>query len=77
MTTVEARMAHEIAEKCRTSIRQARRDGNDRLKKLERDHKVSQDDEKRGHDEIQMLHDHYIADVAKTLEHKEKDILEV
>jgi ribosome recycling factor len=69
--------AHDMAEKCRTSIRQARRDGNDKLKKMEREHAISQDDEKRGHDEVQMLHDHYIAEVAKTLEHKEKDILEV
>lgn len=69
--------AHDMAEKCRTSIRLARRDGNDKLKKMEREHEISQDDEKRGHDEIQMLHDHYIAEVAKTLEHKEKDVLEV
>jgi ribosome recycling factor len=69
--------AHDMAEKCRTSIRLARRDGNERLKKMEKEHEISQDDEKRGHDEIQMLHDHYIADVGTTIEHKEKDILEV
>lgn len=71
------KLAHEMAERGRTSIRLARRDGNERLKKKEKGHELSQDDEKRGHDEIQKLHDHYIAEIAKTLERKEKDILEV
>ena len=66
---------HEMAEHARTAVRAARREGNDRLKAMEKDKKVSQDDERRGLDEIQKLHDHYTADIGKTLEHKEKDIL--
>ena len=66
---------HEMAEHARTAVRAARRDGNDRLKAMEKDKKISQDDERRGLDEIQKLHDHYTADIGKTLEHKEKDIL--
>ena len=69
--------AHAMAEESRTAIRQVRRDGNDRLKKLEKDHEVSQDDEKRGLEEIQKLTDRFIDMVAETLKHKEKDIMEV
>jgi ribosome recycling factor len=69
--------AHEFAEHCRNGIRQARREGNDALKKLERDGELSQDDERRGHDEMQRLHDHYIGLVNKALETKEKDLMTV
>jgi ribosome recycling factor len=69
--------AHDAAEHSRTGVRQARREGNDKLKAMEKDKKVSQDDERRGLDEVQKLHDHYIAEIGKILEHKEKDILEV
>ncbi|MEO8502575.1 MAG: ribosome recycling factor [Acidobacteriota bacterium] len=67
--------AHEMAEHARTSVRAARRDGNDRLKAMEKDKKVSQDEERNGLDEVQKLHDHYIGDIGKSLENKEKDIL--
>ena len=69
--------AHDMAENARNSVRQARREGNDRLKRMERDKEISQDDERRGLDEVQMLHDHYIAEVNKSLETKEQQILEV
>lgn len=67
--------AHDFAETARNSVRQARRDGNDKLKAQEKKHEISQDDERRGHEEIQRLHDHYIAQISQTLQHKEKDIL--
>ena len=69
--------AHEFAEHCRNSVRQARREGNDALKKLEREGEISQDDERRGHDDMQKLHDQYIASVNKALETKEKDLMTV
>ena len=69
--------AHDFAEASRNGIRQARREGNDALKKLEKDKGISQDDERRGHDEIQKLHDHYIGLVNKALETKEKDLMTV
>ncbi|MEM8961120.1 MAG: ribosome recycling factor [Acidobacteriota bacterium] len=68
------RRAHEMAEATRTGIRQARRDGNDFLKAMEKDKDISQDDERRGLAEVQKLHDHYIGKVAETLAAKEKDI---
>lgn len=69
--------AHDMAETSRNSVRQARREGNDGLKQMERDKEISQDQEHRGHDEIQKLHDHYIGEIGKSLETKETQILEV
>jgi ribosome recycling factor len=68
---------HDMAETTRNSIRQARREGNDRLKVMEREKEIGQDEEHRGLDEMQKLHDHYIGETNKSLEHKEKDILTV
>jgi ribosome recycling factor len=69
--------AHDMAEHARTGIRAARRDGNDRIKAMEKDKKIGQDEERRGHDDVQKVHDKYIDDVAKSLAVKEKDILVV
>ena len=69
--------AHDLAEHARNAVRQARREGNDQLKKKERDKEISQDDEHRGLDEIQRLHDHYIGEINSTLQKKEEQILEV
>ena len=67
--------AHDMAEHARNSVRQARREGNEKLKAKEKKHEISQDEERRGLDEVQRLHDHYIKQIADSLQHKEKDIL--
>ena len=67
--------AHDIAEASRNMVRQCRRDGNEALKEREREKEIGKDDEHRGHEEMQKLHDHYIAEINKSLETKEKDIL--
>jgi ribosome recycling factor len=69
--------AHDIAEHARNSIRLVRREGNDKLKKKEKDRDISQDDERRGLDEVQKLHDSYIAEVNTALHKKEQQIMEV
>ena len=69
--------AHHIAEESRTAIRQVRRDGNEKLKKMLKGHEISEDDEKRGLDEIQKLTDKHIDEVASILNHKELDIMAV
>lgn len=69
--------AHHMTEDVRTAIRQVRRDGNDKLKKMEKDHEISQDEEKRAHDEIQKMTDMYIEMAGETLSHKEKEIMEI
>lgn len=69
--------AHDLAEHARNGVRQARREGNDKLKKMEKDKAISQDDERRGLDEVQKLHDHYIAEISTALHKKEQQIMEV
>jgi ribosome recycling factor len=69
--------AHDFAEHARNAVRQARREGNDKLKKMEKDKTIGQDDERRGLDEVQKLHDHYIGDVNTALHKKEQQIMEV
>ncbi len=69
--------AHDQAEAARNGVRQARREGNDELKHKQKEKEISEDDEHRGHDETQKLHDHYIGQVNHALENKEKDIMTV
>jgi len=69
--------AHHLAEESRTAIRQVRRDGNDRLKKMLKNHEISEDDEKRALDEIQKMTDKHIDEVGTVLKHKEQDIMAV
>ena len=72
-----AKKAAQTAETARTALRQVRRDANEEIKKLEKDHVVSQDDEKRGLEEIQKLTDRYVSLVDDQLKVKEKEILEI
>ncbi|MEO8378470.1 MAG: ribosome recycling factor [Acidobacteriota bacterium] len=69
--------AHVMAEESRTAIRQVRRDGNDKIKKLLKDKTISEDDEKRSEAEIQKLTDKHIDEVASVLKQKEQDIMAV
>ena len=69
--------AHQVSEEARTAIRQVRRDGNEKLKKMLKGHEISEDDEKRGLDEIQKMTDKHIDEVGSILKGKETDIMEV
>jgi len=69
--------AHHMAEESRTAIRQVRRDGNEKLKKLLKDKTISEDDEKRALDDIQKMTDKHIDEVAHILKQKEQDIMSV
>jgi ribosome recycling factor len=68
---------HAAAEHHRVSVRNIRRDANDAVKKLLKDKKVTEDDEKRAHDEIQKLTDSYMAKIDQASKTKEKEILEI
>ena len=65
------------AEHCRISVRNARRDANDHLKKLEKESEITEDDLHKGQDQVQKLTNDYIKKIDETAEHKEKDIMEV
>ena len=66
---------HKLSEEGRNSVRQVRRDANDRLKKLLKDHKISEDDEKKGLDEIQKLTDTHIKLVDELQKKKDAELL--
>ncbi len=68
---------HTIVEDHRVAIRSARRDANDALKKMLKDKLISEDDERRGLDEVQKLTDAQMAKLDQAAKVKEKDILEV
>src|SRR5262245_10001455 len=70
-----SRHVHKIAEESRNSMRQVRRDANDRLKKLLKDHKISEDDEKKGLDEVQKITDNHIKLVDDTQKKKDAELL--
>jgi ribosome recycling factor len=70
-----AKSVHKIAEESRIAIRNIRREANDKLKGMARDKKVSEDDEHRGHDQIQKTTDKFIAKVDELLKKKEQEIL--
>jgi len=72
-----AKKVHHMAEEGRTLVRQTRRDANDHAKKLEKDKKISQDDERRALDQIQKLTDQYIKHIDELSKKKEKEILEI
>jgi len=66
-----------VAEDHRVAIRNVRRDSNDQFKKLVKDKKVSEDEERRALDEMQKLTDSYIAKLDAAVRVKEKDILDI
>ena len=72
-----AKLAKSDAESARVSIRNARRDGNSMLKDLVKEKEITEDDQKRGEDQMQKLTDKYVADVEKMLQDKESDLMEV
>jgi|SRR5215471_11111704 len=72
-----AKKVHQIGEEGRTIIRQHRREANDHLKALLKDHKISEDDEKRALEDIQGLTDKSVKQIDELVQHKEKEILSV
>jgi len=68
---------HGVAEHHRVSVRNVRRDGNEAVKKLLKDKKITEDDEKRAHEEIQKLTDAYMQKLDQAAKTKEKEILEI
>ncbi len=71
------KVAKNTAEQSRVSVRNVRRDANEDIKKSKADSELSEDEAKKAGDEIQKLTDHYIEEINKLLEAKEKEILEV
>jgi ribosome recycling factor len=68
---------HAAAEHHRVALRNVRREGNEASKKLLKDKKVTEDEDKKAHDEIQKMTDSYIGKIDAAAKTKEKDILEI
>jgi ribosome recycling factor len=71
------KVAHKYAETAKVAVRHVRRDGMDALKKMEKDHQISQDDHKRMDTEVQKTTDQAILDIDHLLSAKEKEIMTV
>lgn len=70
-----SRLVHKHAEEGRNGIRQVRRDANDKLKKLLKDHSISEDDERRGLDEVQKMTDQHVLLIDELQKKKDSELL--
>lgn len=68
---------HQVGEDHRVSLRNIRRDANEQVKKLVKDKLISEDEDRRSHEEIQKLIDGFMQKLEVNMKAKEKDILEV
>ena len=68
---------HKMAEDARVAVRNVRREANDKLKALAKDKKapITEDEERRGHDQIQKTTDRFIAKIDELLKKKEQEIM--
>ena len=71
------KVTHDMAEEHRTSVRNVRRDANEKLKKALKDKTISEDDDRRSIDEVQKLTDQHINKIGELLSHKEAEIMKV
>ena len=71
------KVAANYAEHARVAVRNVRRDGMDKLKHMERDGDMSEDDHKLWADEVQRLTDDTIAKIDDALAHKQKEVMQV
>ncbi len=71
------RVVKNEAENVRVAMRNIRRDANSQLKELLKSKDISEDEERRGEEEIQKLTDRYIAEIEKILQHKEAELMAV
>ena len=70
-----SRHVHKQAEEGRNVVRQVRRDANERLKKLLKEHKVSEDDERKGLDHVQKMTDEHVKLIDDLQKKKDQDLL--
>jgi ribosome recycling factor len=70
-----SRHVHKQAEEGRNGVRQVRRDANERLKKLLKDHKISEDDERKGLDQVQKMTDDHVKMIDDLQTKKDQELL--
>ncbi|ABK81900.1 ribosome recycling factor [Campylobacter fetus] len=72
-----AKEARSMGEKAKVAIRNIRKDANDDIKKIEKDKSVSEDEIKKGYDEVQKITDSYISKIDQLVKDKEAELLKV
>jgi ribosome recycling factor len=70
-----SKLVHKFAEEGRNGVRQVRRDANERLKKLLKDSKISEDDERRSLDEVQKITDQHVTMIDEVQKKKDTELL--
>ena len=70
-----SRHVHKQAEEGRNGVRQVRRDANERLKKLLKDHKISEDDERKGLEQVQKMTDDHVKMIDELQKKKDQELL--
>ena len=71
------KILHGVAEDHRVAVRNVRRDGNESVKKLLKDKKITEDEDRRAHDEIQKMTDSFMQKLDQAAKSKEKEILDI
>ncbi|MGB2769228.1 MAG: ribosome recycling factor [Candidatus Zixiibacteriota bacterium] len=71
------KLAKKVGEEGKVAVRNIRRDANDAFKKAEKDREVSEDDSRKGQEQVQKITDEYIEKVEEMLKKKEQEIMEV
>lgn len=71
------KVAHKYAEQARVAVRNVRRDGMDKLKRMERDGEISQDEQRAWGEDLQKMTDESIKELDEALATKEKEIMQV
>lgn len=72
-----SKIGAKYAEAARVAVRNIRRDGMEHLKKLEKEHQMSEDEHKKQHDLVQKQTDLHIKEIDDALAAKEKEIMQV
>ena len=67
----------QMTEECRVAVRQARKEANERLKRLQKDKEITEDEYHRALDEVQKMTDTFIAEADRVLKAKEEDVMTV
>ena len=70
-----SRHVHKLAEEGRNHVRTVRRDANDKLKKMLKEHQISEDDEKRALEEVQKITDQHIKGIDDLQQKKDQELL--
>ncbi len=72
-----AKIVGKNAENAKIAIRNTRREANDKIKKMEKDKKISEDEQKLAEEEVQKITDKYIEEIDKLTNKKEEELMEI